>query len=216
MSIAEQVTRIENDKANIQTALVNKGIAAASHNMDQFAADIMAIPSAPTIPQQGNIKYIIPIKFTMPAEVGGTDCPGFSLTVKLSAGESLSAAMTHGISSASLTDSTDRFGFNLKVAASTMPYLSGGNKWIGNFQLDYIRPSGTVGAITTTAFAATTLGSAATATYAGSSSTSYRYYVSGVYSGVLVIRDTNYTSSPQLITNGTITTYLSGSYISYT
>lgn len=51
MSIAEQITRIENDKADIQTALVNKGVAAAGHNMDQFAADIMAIPSGSTIPQ---------------------------------------------------------------------------------------------------------------------------------------------------------------------
>lgn len=70
----------------------------------------------------------------MPEEVGGTDCPGFSLTVKLSAGESLSAAMTHGISSASSPGSMDRFGFNLKVAASVMPpYLTSINKWIGNF-----------------------------------------------------------------------------------
>lgn len=46
MSIATQITRLQNIKAAIRQALVNKGITAAStHDMDDFATDIGSIPT---------------------------------------------------------------------------------------------------------------------------------------------------------------------------
>lgn len=49
MSIASQITRLQNIKTAIRQALVNKGITAAStHDMDDFATDISNIPSGGT------------------------------------------------------------------------------------------------------------------------------------------------------------------------
>ena len=49
MSIATQITRLQNIKAAIRQALVNKGITAAStHDMDDFATDIGNIPTGGT------------------------------------------------------------------------------------------------------------------------------------------------------------------------
>ena len=46
MSIADKITQLTNIRAAIRTALVNKGISAASsHNFANFASDIDAIPS---------------------------------------------------------------------------------------------------------------------------------------------------------------------------
>ena len=46
MSIATQITRLQNIKAAIRQALVNKGVTSAStHDMDDFATDIGSIPT---------------------------------------------------------------------------------------------------------------------------------------------------------------------------
>lgn len=50
MSIASQITRLQNIKTAIRNALVNKGISAASsHDMEDFAADIAAIATGATL-----------------------------------------------------------------------------------------------------------------------------------------------------------------------
>lgn len=43
MSIADKITQLTNIRANIRTALVNKGVAASTHNYADFAADIASI-----------------------------------------------------------------------------------------------------------------------------------------------------------------------------
>jgi len=49
MSIATQITRLQNIKAAIRQALVNKGVTSAStHDMDDFATDIGSIPTGGT------------------------------------------------------------------------------------------------------------------------------------------------------------------------
>lgn len=49
MSIASQITRLQNIKTAIRNALVNKGVSGAStHDMDDFATDIASIPSGGT------------------------------------------------------------------------------------------------------------------------------------------------------------------------
>lgn len=49
MSIASEITRLQNIKTAIRNALVNKGIAAAAnHDMADFASDIAAIPTGGT------------------------------------------------------------------------------------------------------------------------------------------------------------------------
>lgn len=49
MSIATQITRLQNIKAAIRQALVNKGVISAStHDMDDFATDIGSIPTGGT------------------------------------------------------------------------------------------------------------------------------------------------------------------------
>lgn len=48
MSIASEITRLQNAKAAIRTALVGKGVAASSHNVSQFAADIDSIETGIT------------------------------------------------------------------------------------------------------------------------------------------------------------------------
>lgn len=50
MSIASEITRLQNIKTAIRNALVNKGISAASsHDMEDFAADIAAIATGVTL-----------------------------------------------------------------------------------------------------------------------------------------------------------------------
>lgn len=49
MSIATQITRLQNIKAAIRNALVNKGVTSAStHDMEDFATDIGSIPTGGT------------------------------------------------------------------------------------------------------------------------------------------------------------------------
>jgi hypothetical protein len=49
MSIATQITRLQNIKAAIRQALVNKGVTSAStHDMEDFATDIGSIPTGGT------------------------------------------------------------------------------------------------------------------------------------------------------------------------
>ena len=50
MAISDEITRLQNDKAAIQSALVAQGITAAgSHGFDDFAADIAAISGGGTV-----------------------------------------------------------------------------------------------------------------------------------------------------------------------
>lgn len=51
MSIADKLDRLSTVRTNVRSALVAKGVtAAATHNLEDFAGDIAAIPTDPTIP----------------------------------------------------------------------------------------------------------------------------------------------------------------------
>lgn len=72
MSIATEITRLQNIKTDIRSALVEKGVSASTHNMAQFAEDILSIQTDVPDLNGAIIQVSSDVGATIVAQKGGT------------------------------------------------------------------------------------------------------------------------------------------------
>lgn len=212
MSVAEKITRLTTARSNIRNALANKGITASTHGFEDFSGDIGNIQTG--ITPSGNVKYIIPIQFNVPNDGTAYNMGAWSYSCRVKTNKETAMCIAF---KQDFSGGGNRVGKTLLIQFGVAPAYSIGNTFTGYASM-YASGSGNGNIYlisNTTNPTQTACGTfkavSIAATTAGTSTAAYN--LSGEYCGYLIIADTSYDGTPQVLADGT--DYLQSDIISY-